>query len=827
LKGFFYQKEKKNKTRQPNLPGAKKRSGKKDQRSACEECGLYKTCQTPKMPPSGEGRKKILIIAEAPGKSEDELGSQLVGDAGKTLRKTLDKHGIDLDKDCWKTNAIICRPPKNKTPTNRQVALCHKYLDETIRKYHPEKIIILGKIAMQSFLHERDSVSSMEKWVGWTIPDQKYQCWVFPTYHPQYLNYNSDNKVLHALFNRHIRTAVEWEKEFPEESFEPELIFTKEGAIEFLKGIKGKYVSIDYETTGLKPYADGHKILCLGVTYMKGSACFPFFDDPEFIEEVRKLMLSTIGKVGHNIKYEDVWTNILLGVPVNNWVADTMIDCHIADNRSGITGLKFQIYVNFGVIGYDKEAQKYISSKGSGNDKNKMEEMPLAQLLRYCGLDSYYGYRLYRKDQERSDAKEFFLKGQKVLSKIERNGIYIDEDYYHSQMELLQRKMDKFKEKINNSDEAKIWTANFKENFNFNSSKQLQVLLFDLLGIKSEKETETGQESTDTEVLENIGTEFTKNIVQYKKLYKLRNTYVTNFIEETDKRFLHPMYNLNTAISFRGSSSNPNFQNIPVRDELAQKVTRKGIIPRPGRRLMEVDYSGIEVRISACNHKDPKMISYIKDPSSDMHRDMAREIFELDEVSKIQRYLAKNKFVFPQFYGDYYVNSAKAVWKEAHDQLKFKTYEAFEKHMKKVEYDFWNNRFQVYNEWKNETWQEYQRKGYVDLLSGFRCRGLYTKNEVLNFPMQGPAFHCLLWSIIHVQEHLEKEKMDSLIIGQIHDSMVLDAVPDEVEDLKPAIKRIMCDDIREYWPWIIVPLDIEMDIAGIDEPWNKKQKEEI
>ena len=124
---------------------------KKLKKNSCYSCGLYKNCITPKMQPTGKGEKKILVIAEAPGKMEDLHGTQLIGQAGQTLRRYLKKYGVDLDRDCWKTNVIICRPANNKTPTSKQINCCRPNLIKTIEELKPEKILLLGSIALQGF----------------------------------------------------------------------------------------------------------------------------------------------------------------------------------------------------------------------------------------------------------------------------------------------------------------------------------------------------------------------------------------------------------------------------------------------------------------------------------------------------------------------------------------------------------------------------------------------------------------------------------------------------------------------------------------------------
>jgi len=798
----------------------KKATGKQ----GCEACGLYKTCITPKMPVTGQGRQGILIIAEAPGKNEDENGTQLVGEAGKTLRKALQAQDIDLDKDCWKTNAIICRPPKNKTPTTKQVSLCHHHLDATIKELKPKKIILLGKIAIQSFLHDRDSVPATEKWVGWQIPDKKYSCWVFPTWHPQYLNYNKDDVVLHKTFNQHIKTAIEWDKLFPDGQCSVTIINNVEQATKYLQEFNDKYAAIDFETSGLKPYSYGHKIYCIAISSKSGTVVFPFFDDVYFIIALTAFLEGPVKKIGHNIKFETIWAKKIWNIDIKNWYADTCIDTHIRDNRTGITGLKFQTYVNFGVINYNKQVEPYITALSS-NEFNRLDEVDPDILMSYCGYDAYYTYRLFKKYPERTVANQFFLQGQLALAQVELNGLCIDRAYYESQSELLERKMKRIEKQIAESYEVKQWHEHYTESFNFNSNKQLAAMLFEILGHVPEKRTAKDNASIDEEVLQSINTPFTNKIVEHKKLHKLKNTYIKNFLEETDAGMMHPNFNLNLVRTYRSSSSNPNFQNIPNRDAEAQKMMRRGIIPRQGNLLLEADYSGIEVRLSACYHKDQAMIKYIEDPTTDMHRDMAREIFCTDEVSKQQRYIAKNKFVFPQFYGDYYKNCATNIWNESEKgMLPFKSYDTFENHMQKVENKFWNERFAVYNEWKKKTYKQYLKTGQVEFYTGFICKEIMRKNEVLNRAIQGTAFHCLLWSLIQMQQFITNNKLQSKIIGQIHDSMIIDVVPDELSIITAALKKIMCQDIREHWQWIIVPLDIEIEITEINQSWYTKKK---
>ncbi len=820
MKAFFFKEDKSNTKR-----------NRIEISNPCQICGLDKCCITPKMPYTGEGKKKILIIAEAPGKSEDERGVQLIGEAGQILRKILKSLDIDLDRDCWKTNAIICRPPHNTTPTNTQINCCRSNLLKTIKELNPNKVITLGKIALQSLIGEKESITSIEKWVGYKIPDQEYKFWIFPNYHPSYLLRNEKDIVLKNIFTKAIKEAIEWNKEFPLDKTEVEYLSHPYEAILFLDSLKilPTPITIDFETTGKRPQQAGHKIICMSVgTEINRAAVFQIFDDKEFIFSLKRVLKNNkIKKVGQNIKFENIWAKQILDCDIKGWVWDTMIAEHHLDSRKGITGLKFQTYAHYGVSGYNSEVEKFIDSKEEFGF-NRLNTLPIETLLKYCGLDSIYTYRRYidQKEtlkQEDKQGLNLFLEGQEVFSGIEQEGINIDGTYYQETIRLLNKKQSLLSKKILSSKELENW----KGKFNFNSSLQLRKLLFSDLKYKSIKQTKNKNESTDQEVLEKINTPFTKRILTYKKFEKIKGTYLQGFLKNSFQNKLYPSYNLGLASSYRSSSDSPNFQNIPVRDSEAQEYCRTGIKPSEGNQLLEADYSGIEVRISACYHQDPVMIEYINNPESDMHRDMAKQIFNKENISKEERYLAKNNFVFPQFYGDYYVNCAANLWKNSpKESLPFDNYRKFETHIKDIEYDFWFNRFKVYNKWKDNTWKEYQRTGKIYTLTGFKVAGHFDKKQVVNHPIQGTAFHCLLWSLIQCYNLLKDREMKTKIIGQIHDSAIYDLNPDEKKELIPIIKKISTIDIREHFKWIIIPLEIELVLSEVNGNWFKMNKEE-
>jgi uracil-DNA glycosylase family 4 len=277
-------------------------------------------------------------------------------------------------------------------------------------------------------------------------------------------------------------------------------------------------------------------------------------------------------------------------------------------------------------------------------------------------------------------------------------------------------------------------------------------------------------------------------------------------------------------------NSNFNFQNLPKRDKKANKAIRSLLYPHKDQKLAEYDYKAIEVAVGACYHKDTNMIRYINDPKSDFHFDTGVELFMYtdnpQEFSKFDRSIAKNKFVFPEFYGSYYEQTAPELWEncspEAKQNLKkhgIKSYGKFLNHVQEIERSFWEDRFPEYTAWKKDTYAFYLKHGFVDSLTGFRYYGPMTKNEVLNIAIQGSAHHVLLRTLNKTMNYIESEGLKSKIIGQIHDSVIISVEPSEEKDIDHCIHYYGTIEIRKVWNWIIVPIAIEKSVAEIDQPW--------
>lgn len=396
MKGFFTKEETQSKIR----PDGKSLT--------CYSCGVYKNVLSPKIQPYGNFRKKIMVIGEAPGEEEDKKGKPWQGRAGMYLRRALAKYGIDLFEDCVSVNSINCRPTKkggNRTPTTFEIDCCRQQIvNPAILKYKPKVIILVGSQAVYSVIGVRwkKELGQLTKWRGWTIPDQSLKAWVCPIFHPSYVMRGELPEVVKVWEQDIERIKSIIDKPFPIFK-EPNVKIINDLRLLRSKIHNGKPIAFDFEATGLKPQKKGHKIVCTSVAYTEDDVMV--FKMPEVIRKIKPftdiLQNKYVPKIAQNMKYEDNWSKVILGTKVKGWWWDTILATHISDQRPGITSLKFQAYVQFGIADYDSEIAPYLEGvdEKDANSFNRILELMSTKegtekLLKYCAWDSILEFRL-------------------------------------------------------------------------------------------------------------------------------------------------------------------------------------------------------------------------------------------------------------------------------------------------------------------------------------------------------------------------------------------------------------------------------------------------
>jgi hypothetical protein len=322
-----------------------------------------------------------------------------------------------MEKDCVTISAVRCKPytkeeeNEPRLPTNFEVDSCRHFIAKYIKQFKPKLIITFGKFALMSVIGDRwqEDVGRIDLWRGFVIPDQDFHAFVAPVFDIDLFNDN-DNGAVKVIMESDLLNALRYlEHDFPVFK-QPKITILNN--LSALDEIKSDLAAFDYETTGLKPHMEGHQIVCASIAVDANHVFVFMMPKSENKREpfIRFLQNKRIRKMAHNMKFEETWSDIILGTRVKNWHWDSMQAAHILDNRAGISGLKFQAYVNFGLLDYNIEVKKYLQAidDKNGNSMNRIleyikTERHKEELLEYNAMDSIVEYRLALLQQEQFD----------------------------------------------------------------------------------------------------------------------------------------------------------------------------------------------------------------------------------------------------------------------------------------------------------------------------------------------------------------------------------------------------------------------------------------
>ncbi len=572
------------------------------------------------------------------------------------------------------------------------------------------------------------------------------------------------------------------------------------------KLIQQKSVCFDTETTGLNPLTAD--LVGIAFSYEKGKGYYVPFNGT--LDEIKQILDEfkpffedvTIEKIGQNIKY-DIKVLHKYNIEVKGPIFDTMLAHYLInpDMRHNMNVLA-ETYLNYQPIAIENLIGK------KGKNQKLMSDVSIEEITEYAVEDADITFQLkevFEKELEKNNLTKLFKEIEiplvKVLSEMEIEGINVDGDFLKSLSEDLTKDILELESKIYG--EAKV-------EFNLASPKQLGEVLFDHLKLVDKpKKTKTGQYKTSEDVLSYLAKdhEIVANILQWRGLVKLKNTYVDSLPNEINKEThrIHTTYSQAVAATGRLSSNNPNLQNIPIRTERGRQV-RKAFVPRNNDYiLLAADYSQIELRLIAELSGDEAMKESFKN-GEDIHRATAAKVFNvpIDEVTREQRSHAKT-VNFGIIYGvsafglSNQTNLSRTESKELIEAY-YQTYPTLKNYISK-QVDFARDH------------------GYVETLLGRRryLKNINSQNAIVrsgdernavNAPIQGSAADIIKIAMINIQNLFEKENYKSKMLLQVHDELVFDIHKDELELLKPIIKNEMENAYK-----LSIPLDVDLDIG--------------
>jgi len=801
----------------------------------CSSCGLSKHCKNPKMKRYGKNRLGILIVGLCPGKQDDQLGVPLTGTAGGLLSKQLGYLGINIDQDCVRTNIVTCF--KDKNPTNDEISACRTNLLKDIEEVKPKLIICLGEEALNAILDVPQACNfskfNMKMMHGRVVPSHKFNCWVVGTYLPSFFLYRKkkddvpdDENMLAfdlakavSMLNKPLVQPLTKEGNI--------LLDTMEKVVDVLGrlGQSKRHVAYDYETTHLSPYSQNAYVVSASYSDDVSRGYFVplnvinpktgkwFFEGPDkdiVWEAMRDFLRSPAPKGIQNNNMEELWNRVILKqssydfenlieekVDGVNHIYDTMVGAHVLNGNAGTTGLAFQV---FEMTGHDYKCMV---------DASDMARAPFEAIFHYNTWDARYtrmalDYQIPQicVEENFSQFSWLFQQGAFALLNCTERGISISEKEMKQLEDVYLAEAARKYQEMKSCKCVPSYEQYAKKPFNPESPQQIGTILYKYFQINSSK----GKKSTDIVALDRI-LEETKNeevkkfvsaVQRHRKCTSLLKR-ATNYRGLVDKNwYVHPQFNLNVVDTFRSSAQDPSVQNIFKRDKELKKF-RRVIRPTPGNILLEADYDSMEVRVIAMDSQDPELTRQIVN-GVDTHRRWGTEIFMLpaDLVTEDLRFQSKNSFVFASFYG--------AIWETI--APKFPT--CSKEHIRDVQAKFWRE-FQGVKEWQNRNILQYQNTGYVEGLSGYKCYGPLNINKICNYPIQGTAFHLLLDSFIRIEKEFAKRKLRSKVLFEVHDSLTLDVVIQEIDEVIEIVTSIM---VSKRFDWQgNVPVSVSWEVG--------------
>ena len=425
----------------------------------------------------------------------------------------------------------------------------------------------------------------------------------------------------------------------------------------------------------------------------------------------------------------------------------------------------------------------------------------LDELAEYACESAYvslFSADLILKELENENMTELFANIEMplvfVLYDMQKEGVRVDKEGLKSYGEVLGDRIQVLEKEI--YDEA-------GEEFNINSPKQLGIILFEKMNMPYKKKTKSGY-STAADVLDKLAPEypFVKKILEYRQLSKLKSTYADGlaaYISEDGR--IHGKFNQTITATGRISSTEPNLQNIPIRMELGRQI-RKVFIPKEGCVFLDADYSQIELRIMAHMSKDEKLIEAYN-MAEDIHRITASQVFGVpfDEVTDLQRRNAKAvNFGILSGISSFGLSQDLSISrKEASDYIEqyFKTYPKIKGYIDSMVEDAKKTGYSLtmFN----------RRRPIPELKSSNFMQRSFGERVAMNAPIQGTAADIIKLAMIRVYDALKKGGYKSKLLLQIHDELLVETYPDEIEYVKKIIEDGMKNAVK-----LSVPLEIDM-----------------
>lgn len=835
-------------------------------RLECEACPLKdcKGLKHPNMAPTGAEKPSIYFLGEAPGADEDAQGRQFVGKSGRILRDLVPD---ELEDEIRWNNCVRTRPPDNRTPTMMEIEACRPSIERDIEAARPKAIFGFGGVPLRWALDEDGIYKWRGRYIPVKIG--KHTCWFFPMLHPAgLLRMRRKNKrtgrviksEAERTFERDLARAFKLVEKLPLAKVSTPYRTVKPGkrkssntefaGVEFVTGENSaedvrrirawldklrdeEIVGIDLETASdekmgerqTRPFGHGSRILTAALATKQAVLAFPFrhreakWSSAQLVAVedafLDFLLTADCVKVAHNLSFELEWLGNFFGLDIvysGAW-GDTMGQAYVLDERRSMLKLDLLILLCFGF--HLKRIVKV--------NRARLDYEPLEVVLPYNGLDALWTNKLFHRQRARLkqegllDVYEMHIPPVQAAVITQIIGNKIDFACVRAFDKKYSTQLVKLRKWLESSKAAAQYEQKFGQRFKPSAHDDVIKIFRDIFQRPEgwvEDADGRRKYSCEDSVLKQINTPLARKIQAFRAVSGNKSKYVDPLNPDNPDGgkcifpdgLLHPNIHIFFTDTGRTSSSFPNEQNWPKRDEDYRDL-RSEFVAEEDCYLVAVDQGQVEARTIQMAAKDKRYGKYLWD-RHDIHMEWAERLahawprriggkkFLKDTTAlKAFRYDVKNQWTFPLFFGatDWSVSNYLSMPREVVSPL--------------VD-QFWEE-FSGVKEWQEELEAFYDRYGYVACLTGRRRRAPISHNELINSPIQGTASDITTkaWSrLSRAAWELDMWRFQAQL--EIHDELVFQ-IPKKTFDRDV---EFICDYLLdcEHFDFINVPLCVEV-----------------
>ena len=811
----------------------------------CKLCGLYKQCKTHFVKPRGNFKNpKMILLGESPGRREDKQGKPFVGRSGKLLEEVFKYFNKNLEEVCYITNVVKCCPyadPFNpnrgvRTPTDREIECCLPFLLEELKQFESKDVIImpLGNTALKGLGIKgkiTDLVGKELEWKGFKV---------IPNFHPAAVLRNPKWKQKFiSVFGKVLDSRqVEWEN-LIKPLFNEDAIKLLEKKLEE----KPEWFCFDIETNGLDPFHNDIIMLTFSFPNDPYGYVIPLYiKDPlpgdkyekidivvnqlhkQKILKLTKQLLETVPVIGHNIKFDLKFMVTKTGLDLSKVKVkdDTLFLAHFVFNKTQV-GETLQLKdIAVKVLGldgrWDEEVKEYLKSRYRLKKDRHYGNIPTSLLIKYAGFDILFTKEIYLHLSEKvktfhcDEIREALNKATILFAEAELKGVKIDLEMKKFLNEKYQEEIEKAEKELQELPKIKEWKQKKKIDW-FNPSSQIhqKEIAFNVYKLPVVDKTQKGQPSLSKKAinwyLSNLPEDseerkFMELFHKIKLFKKLKSTYIDGFTGQIDEKgFYHPEFNIAGTITGRMSSG---YHTIASKSDIKRMFVSRW--KSEGGIIASFDYSQLEVRVAASLANETKLIEAYK-TGIDVHKRTASLIFgkPMEEITKQERKAAKT-VVFGLLYG----KTAKSLAEDFNI-----TIEEAEKWIENL-----------YGGYTNlKKWIEKQHKFVLEngfVITAFnrvipvpqafepdKFKKEEAKRRAVNYPVQSSASDLTTTSVVRLYEAMKRLNLKSVILGTVHDAIVIDVYPGELIDIYNLV--VKCAEIipMKKYDWLTCPIRID------------------